>query len=528
MPSNSIVYQATEIKKLDPGFVKSLATSVVSDSQHASTISSSRDSSTEDTYEEDSKSINEDEEHRYNKDKQFPINVKKRIANYYVDSNYKNETICVLVQITNTGGITQYNIDLREIMPDAVSIINCSIPMKMSSIDEILRYQRNKADLIPASELSNPKMMIKKMTEDDLLRRFLSTNFSEEAKAIANRTYNDDNHIKRTILKELNRIISEEQLYNYLRIDEKEQKNQASQTCKLLSINNRSGLQKIDSYILNFMLLRDLYPSFITKPDGYFTVYDNFSVDESIGTINIPISNLRPKESLLFTYYANISQPGKFSMDTLIGLPEEDYLYTSFPLEASFIYPSFDVKVVPFKESGDPGDAISLKYIIEMPSIANRTFNHVFDAEINDNTNSMELNESKFQLEFSNNNASVTKTIQIKINESGSYNIPSITIKRTEYMFPDKYILIEERWHKYIAELSLIFLGLCTLLGSNFEAIQSKQRHKLLVIALTLISFWVLNSLLELSSIQFFMGIIIIILIVIYLYSDWIKSKCPR
>jgi hypothetical protein len=495
-PSISIVYQATEIKKLEPVFAKSLATSVTTESKQRSISSSSIDLS-EDEQEPRAQENPSNEKIDSYREASNPnlINVNKRLIDYYIDRAYDNETICVLVQVTNPGDLTLYDIDLREIASDAVSIINCSIPVKMSSIDEILRYQRNRGCLISSSDIFHPMAMAKIIINDSRIKSFLSENFLNEISLAFNSK--EDHRVETAILKEFNRLISNEKLYDSVEINEK---NLSTQTCKLLCLDRSEGLQKLDLSILNFLILRDFYPRFIKKPDGYMQIYDNLDVDETIGIISIPISSLSPKESLFFAYFAKISQPGKYSMDTVIGLSgKRAYEYTTIPMDVSFLYPSFSIKVIPSKEYEDPGDDIYLKYIVEILSSTNRTLNHIFEAEIRDNTNSIYLNDTKFKLEFSNNNASVTKTVRININEPGSYNIPSIVIKNTEYVFPDKYIQIEERWHKYIAEISLFFLGFCTLVGSNFEAIKKDKKIQIFLsvifIALLLITLRLIDKL---------------------------------
>jgi len=88
-----------------------------------------------------------------NKPDQFPISVNKYILSNDIDCNFKNSTVCIAVQCTNICDKILENVKICEIVPEDMSIINCSSPVVASNIDEIIRFERKGANLFCAKDI---------------------------------------------------------------------------------------------------------------------------------------------------------------------------------------------------------------------------------------------------------------------------------------------------------------------------------------------------------------------------------------
>jgi hypothetical protein len=160
--SISIDFQGTEFKKIDQEKLKSLEPLPVPVSSQEpqvtpTTTSESSDSGTRRSI------INEQMNLNYYQANQFPVTVNKYVLSQKINANYTNDEFCILIQATNMGDTNLENVDIYENVPSGIKIINCSVPIKTSSIDESVRYANRGRFLLGRDDLSDPKGLSKKL-----------------------------------------------------------------------------------------------------------------------------------------------------------------------------------------------------------------------------------------------------------------------------------------------------------------------------------------------------------------------------
>jgi hypothetical protein len=478
--SLSIEFQTTEFKKGDAEFFKNLEPPPAPGVYQASISSqaSERAQTTGKSRSEPTRTIINEQMHlNYYQSSQFPIAVNKYLLYHNVDSNYENDTVCILIQATNTDDQAHENIDIYELVPPETKIINCSVPIKVSSIDEALRYMRRGQRMLCVEDISNPLGLANKLISNDLPCN-LSIKFLKNDTAIL-RNCSDENKfiINKIILKRFNEVIANHELDNRT-IDERYL---SLQTNKLMKLNNSTKLQENDRRLLNFLLLRDIYVSHIRKPEGYIEINEMFRVDEEAGIIHTSLPRIRPKESLMFIYFANISSHEPQRTNTIVGISGDKYPNLQFPFDITFPSPKFDVRVILPKQEVKPGDPIFINYIVDLLTPTNTSSEYKFIAKVENNNHNINFidNKSRLEFRFSNGNASCNNSTYIRINESGSHGIPVLIIGDSQYLVQDKYIKVEELWTKYILVLTLMFLGFFTLIGGNLEYIADDKNMPL-------------------------------------------------
>lgn len=474
LDSNSILFQGTELKKLNPQFVEGLALSpqvTASQALGASAVAERGTSESRGT------TINEQSYLNYYQPDRFPMVVEKYVLNNNIDDNYKTDTVCVLVRASNLGNDLIENADIYEEVPENMHIINCSLPVKSSSLSEIIRYDRIEAPLLASEDIMNPKNLAKFLMSDDALSSNLRRSFSDNDTIILKNSSKDEYTIAKTISNALNNLRMNDSIYKWIRSDERYKPYLSLQTYKLLNLNNNTKMQKTDRNLLNLLLLRNILPSYIKTPDAGAKVQEKPYVDETTGIVHISISNIRPKESLIYCYYGKISSYGIHRTNTIINILNNKYMDSRVPLDIAFQVPQFDIKVDLPKTEVQPGEDINLKYIITVLDSGNVSANHRVDARLEKIDSALHINSSTIPLYFSNRELYLNKTVTINFSESGLYNIPSLIIANGRYFVFDtqKYITVEELWHKYVFELTLIFLGICTLIGPNLRKMQGKK-----------------------------------------------------
>lgn len=508
MNSGAIIFQGTELRELNSKFVEDLASTTVP--KYSQPIVASQPRERESSGYRGT-TINDQ---IFNQQERTPIEVNKYIFSYCVDNDYRNQTICIMVECINRGDTTLDNIDLYEVIPDGAIIINCSSPLKTSSIEELMRYERKGPLLICSEDISNSRVFAKILTGNLPISCHLRKNGLNINSSIC-----DPRLLAKNITKGLNDIIANKDLNLYKnKTGLLDDRFLSLQTRKLNSTLSNI-LWDIDGELLNFFFLRDSYPSNLRKPDGNAEIVDKYSIDEMAGFIHIPDLRLRQKEILMFRYFMNISDYGTHTATTIVHHSDIKLLDSRKSLEISFPSPEFHVQADLPKENFKPGEPINVTYIVDLLSPNHISSEYEFNAHIE--SHGCNISDDMLNFRFSKEKAASYNSTVIRINESGKYNIPSITINGINRFVFDKNISVEEPFITYILVLTLMFLGFFTLIGGNLEHIEKKMIFRIIYLIAAILSIVYAIRLTEMSDSYIWLAVFLGLLIFVY----WIKRN---
>lgn len=504
--SVAITFQTTEVENINPQFVESMFSS---SSQGTTPTSSAAPVQLKDkeSSEYRSTTINEQTYLNYQSDK-FPIIVNKYILSNVIDKNYKINTICILVECTNVGDKSAKNINIYEIAAsDKMEIINCSSPIKTLSVDEMLRYEQ-KGKFFSSNDILYPSELAENMSRNLLISSYLNNSNIK----IRN------NCSEKNISEILNRIANDINLYNKTQFQllfDSYSPSPSRQIRKFLEQSKNNRFQESNLNFLNFLLLRDKYSKYI--PACGSIEFQDIFVDETAGIMRTHISNLLPKETLMFKYYLKIFNYGTHRTTTIIRLPENRYPDYRTNFDVTFPSPKIIVDVVLPKQEVSPGDPIYINYVAHLLTSLNESTEYNFMATVENNNHNFDIinNKSILVFKFSNNMTACNST-NITINEPGSHNIPILVIGNSQYLVQDKYIKVEELWSKYILVLTLAFLIFCTLVGGNLRHIETKISYKIFLLILA--SSEIIFSIRLIKMSNFYIIFVLILFIIILLY----------
>ena len=252
----SIDFETSEFKYIDPEFRKSLDSSPASEQSQMPILTKITDN---DVSRSTKTIINEQMSTNYYQLNQFPIIVSKNFLYHTINNNYGDDTICIFVQAINNFDKTLNDINIYEIAPQDIKIINCSVPIMASSLDESIRYTRGGSRLLSSEDISDPIGLANKLKVNEHTSG-LKANFSFNDCDSCNTKCKD-------FLKNFNDFIAKSELSNQTEYIDRIYL--SKQTKSLLDLNKEKDLLKIDQQLINFLLMRDLYPSHIRKPEGY-------------------------------------------------------------------------------------------------------------------------------------------------------------------------------------------------------------------------------------------------------------------
>ncbi len=500
--SNAITFDTTEMKNLNQQFVESMLSSPQQEE-----IKYEEKAGSSPIYR--STTINEQTYLNYQPNL-FPISINKYISSGNIDRYYKNNTICVVVQCSNIGDKPLDNINIYEtVSQNGMSIVNCSLPIKASSIDEIIRHERNGANFFCARDILYGDGLVEEINRDEPIATYLDK---------SNIAATDSN--TKNLSRILNNIINNIDLSstdNYGQLFGANSPSPSKLTRTLLKQRRNGMLQECDCGLLNFLLLRDKYSK-------YLGVWGNIdilepAIDENTGLINIPVSEILPKETIIFKYYVNLSRYGNHKATTTIRVSGDQYPDSRSHLIISFPAPSFDVKVVLPDLEVDPSDIVCVDYVVELLAPINESETYEFVAHIGTNSNNNDFsiinNISELVFVFGNEKTAYNST-NITFSKPGTHNIPVLIIGDNKYLVEDKYIKVEELWSKHILVLTLMFLGLFTLIGPNVRYVDKSMRYRTLSLLLTIGVIASALKLVEISS--DYIGVILLLGVLIYVY----------
>jgi len=229
-------------------------------------------------------------------------------------------------------------------------------------------------------------------------------------------------------------------------------------------------------------------------------IYEKY-IDKPAGIIDIPILNMRPRDTLIFKYYINISSYGVHKTTTIIRLSENKYTDSRNPLYISFPAPKFHVRVVLPDQEVSPGDKIYIDYIVDLLAQTNKSTEYMFAANVENNNHNFDIINGKSKLIFNFKNTMTSRnSTNITFTEPGLHNIPVLKIGDSEYIVQDKYIKVEELWNKYILVLTLMFLGFCTVVGGSFRCIIEDEKWQLIFSFIALLEIAFALKLIEFPS----------------------------
>lgn len=186
------------------------------------------------------------------------------------------------------------------------------------------------------------------------------------------------------------------------------------------------------------------------------------------------ISQLRLKQSVLYMFCIKPKALGLLNTETIVRVGgngsflSDDY----HNLEILSRDPNFDVRAYINKLGEQPEKDLQITYIIKYKEGWRSKPKPIkFNISIGDlcNDNSVIINPNKYELMFNPPDYTSNKTISVTFKKNGIYPIPEIKIGNDNndiYLFQQDRITIEELWHKYISELSLLSLGLSALISA--------------------------------------------------------------
>jgi hypothetical protein len=513
----AIKFQATDTNRIDKEFYKSLEPYSSKDSIQSSTSSALPDQRSEDSSSGYTRTIiREPTFSSQNQNNQPVVSVNKYILLHNISDDYKSDVVSLLVQVTNIGDKDLDDIDIFETASRNFKITNCSIPTKSSSITEIMRYLRGGTFFLCSDDISQPRELANKLAGDEY--HFCIN--SSHIKSILNNNSATNESIKRIVVEEMNDFIENSEFdfrkksinENYL----------YAQTKKLIKLSNNTKLQKIDRKLLNFFLLRDIYTSHIKKPDNSIEINEKYGIDELINEIDIHVPRMHPKESIMYVFFGNVTGHEMQRTTTIVGIPSEKISIIQFPLDVTLPSPKFSVSGDISEQEVKPGDPIKINYIVELLNPLNESHFSFKAKIINGNENIKIIPDENWRLEFINGSNSCNFTAVMIADKPGSYNIPSLTVDDNEYFVLDKYIKVEPRWHTYILEITIMFLGFCTLIGGNLPIFAKNLFYRALLFLLFVIVSFITIYLCEWLTWSYIilLSIIVLIIIVIYLYTQ--------
>lgn len=512
--SISINFEGTEFKKINPDIVSSLK------SPHLPGPSQEVQTSSDSVINKivvNERAIADDQAD------QFPISVNKYITEHKIDANYTKDIICVLIHATNIGRESITDVDLYEIIPEDVIIINSSMPVKTSSIEEALRYERIGRSVLCNDDLSSPKELAKKLTASHPPCE-ISINFSTKDNDRLMNQSNTDDFIKNILIKKFNTIISNMEIDNQTwRIDNNYL---SSQTKKLIEVRKDAELQIDDQRLLNFLLLRDIYPTHIKRIDHSIEILEKLNLERDAGLIHIRVPRWLPKESIIFKYYINVSNHLRQTATTIVGIPGEKYPYMQYPLDVTFLSPKFEVRGDYSSQKVQPDEEVSIRYIVTFLNPMNTTSNYSFNAFINNDTNIKVVTNPWMIMNFTADDYKCEIKRGLIFHELGTYNLPSLSINNNETSFGiDGIINVEPLWHTYILELTILFLAFCTLIGGNLHHIYKPKHIKCRLVFLSLLII-IIAIILLLCEWNIYFPIVFICSLFLFAYSChcWLKN----
>jgi hypothetical protein len=226
------------------------------------------------------------------------------------------------------------------------------------------------------------------------------------------------------------------------------------------------------------------------NPERY--LYKNYSYDIDNNIIYIPIKQMYSRESVVYEYSVEPTEPGIYDSYTVVRIPSDYPIYSDYsvPLEIEAVeeIPDFQVALDARELELEIGEKLPLKYIIKFQggSSANPCEYNVSLSE----SEKYSLPKLSFPNELFDQHNNTVINSEIYYFEEGTYSLPIINISGQLYKFDEKVKVINW-WRKYIVDPGLAFVTLLLVyatlvppvIASNF----SLRRKIIIIVAFLLI-----------------------------------------
>ncbi len=519
MPSNSIHFYATEPGKIDSHLAEEMLSPSTKDASTTeisklsipeASVSSASGSSTP----KSSSIIYPKIDINYvPSEKQNFVDIRKYIISHNIDENYNYDHACVMVVAENIAGQSLEDIDVCEYISSDATIINCTIPIIISSISRLARPTQKGFYLFAIDDINNKKNLnraLNYMPENNLTicnlnEMYLKRNGNKTSPSLTDK-----------ILDSLNDFVLNETKINSIKYINKS--NFSKEIHTLLNLDNNSKLQIYDKQLMHYLLIKETYKDYIINNcRNNITIIENCSFDRMAGFIHFNADILKAKESIVYIYFINLSDHAIQQTMTCFDTSNNRYDTSKKYLDILFPAPQFSIEGDYSKQEIEPNTNLSIKYIIHYQNGIALKSSHNFTVSINDSDTDMIVDPKNFLIYFSPDRYSFEKNITVRVSEPGLYCIPSLSIMNSTYIIDNRYIKVEPLWHKYILEITIIILAFCTLIGSNFKWLS--LRKNLLIRIGASILLWIFMDLIlqlcEYTQIYYISILSIIILCVI-------------
>ena len=263
------------------------------------------------------------------------------------DGYFLNETIVVLVKMTSLKEDGLKNIEIWEIPGSDLKIINCSYPLKTTSIDHILDYEIYEKSALRKDDINFLEVSKHLKNHSVPLYLHIYNLLSPETRSILNNNSTHPNNLSKNILLDFNDIINRGDLYLNRPLFLKSNISYRRD----IVFKSKPNSSYEDNKLVNRRLLEDAFPSFITRSSfGVNKKHESLGVYKAHNAIKYNDTDLKNRETIIFKYYLKPTKLGNTDIRSIIrsdGLFKED----STPIKAIERDPKFECEL--FYESKD-------------------------------------------------------------------------------------------------------------------------------------------------------------------------------
>ena len=279
------------------------------------------------------------------------------------DAYFLDDTIVVLVKMTSLKKDGLNNIEIWEMPGFDLKIINCSYPLKTTSIEYILDYEIYEKSELRKEDVNFTGISKHLSNHSVPIYSHIYNLLSSETQSILNNDSTHPKNFSKYILKDLNKIIEKENLYLNRSLFLKS--NISYRRDNVFQSKPNSSYE--DNKLVNRRLLEDAFPGLIKRsPFSLNKKHESLGVYKSHNAIKYNETELKNRETIIFKYYLKPTKLGNTEIRSIIrsdGFFKED----STPIKIIERDPKFEYEL--FYESKDlylnkPYDFIySIKYL---------------------------------------------------------------------------------------------------------------------------------------------------------------------
>ncbi len=278
--------------------------------------------------------------------------------------NESNEIIVCLVRVTSMEKEGLKNLEIWQIPGNGLRIVNCTYPIRTSSISEILEYRISDKSLIQPNDIINISFIKNKLQNNtsDLYQHIFSL-LNKTTKSLINENA-IANNLTNKLIKDFNIIINNrtdkdlnathftgsDAILRHTSLIGGEKKS----LYQGFSNNSRSFLEMDDYRLFKRRLFEDAFPTGIRRIH-YYKEHENYNLSKNyfikIGRNEIGNNNLKEGESITFKYYLLPEKIGKTEVSSIIradGFYREETKFINIierepRFEVSYLCPSKEI-----------------------------------------------------------------------------------------------------------------------------------------------------------------------------------------